>query len=264
MITLTSTYLGWTARKVRVASIGVTREGMVPLTVQEEDSSIYDQSINESADEVASIPIQTRIFDAVTPTGLSAVTGEYEATPNVLDAYINFYWTHTTCGATYDFQYKRVTDAFWTRREIVATSDSNLTISAAEAPLPVMTEYDYQVMARLPHSTSQYASGTVTSYTPATVSTSGVTNFTATSSYFYIVLKWTESYDDPSIKYWRIYRNTTNSITTAQQIARVNNSASTVQEFKDWSPHRGTHYYYWLRAEDSFSRISTDYAGDDV
>lgn len=50
MITLTSTFLGWTARKVRVFSIGIPERGWIPLVVQEEDSSIYDQTVNVQED----------------------------------------------------------------------------------------------------------------------------------------------------------------------------------------------------------------------
>lgn len=51
MLTVTHLWPPWAAKKVRLDSISHLQEGMVPIVLIEESSTIYDQTVNYVADE---------------------------------------------------------------------------------------------------------------------------------------------------------------------------------------------------------------------
>lgn len=254
MVNVANDFLGWTGRKVRVASIGLPQEGTVPITFVEESSDIYDQTVDIETDDIWVSPAGDITADA--PTNLTVVeTGYDEKTWNKSDAYVIVQWDNPRDGTDFVLAYKKTVDTYWTEATV---RDSGATpITFRIGGLPNSETYDWRVRQKRARSLSEWVNGAdFTTYEPAGPSMADVVLYVSSEGNA-TILTWTKTESDFNIFEWIIYRNTTNNSGTATVIDYKSRATRT---YRDLTVNTGTTYYYWLKATDRFDVVSTDFS----
>jgi hypothetical protein len=255
MVNITNEFLGWTAKKVRVSLIGLPQEGMVPITFIEENSEIYDQTVNIDIEDTWLISAGGISIDS--PTNLTVVgTGPDEETWNKSDAYVDLEWDNPADGTEFILIYKKtVGSTSWTY--INLSNNIGPTILYRIGGLPDNTTYDWGVRQKRGTLVSAWTWGTdFTTYTPD-IPTMGDVFLSASSETSAVVLTWIKAGSDYNIFEWLIYRNTTNNSATATLIDRKSRITRT---YRDLFVNTGTTYYYWLKATDRWENESTSFS----
>lgn len=101
MVSITHTFPGWSAYKVRVKSVGIPQDGLVPVTFVDEDSDIYDLTVNATTpdspvnpkpgpsvpSQVTGVNVETADFDNSWKTAEAVVSWTTLADEELIDTY---------------------------------------------------------------------------------------------------------------------------------------------------------------------------------
>lgn len=140
MVTITHEFTGWSATKFRVKSVGMPQEGLIPLVLVEEDSTMYADDADVADTTPWRPPHPT--YNLAAPTNPNDETGEDTTTFNRDDAYLEL--RVDDMGAfTHTFEYKESAGSSWrtagikrgygsaTTGATTLTVDAGLTLSRA-------------------------------------------------------------------------------------------------------------------------------------
>jgi hypothetical protein len=103
----------WNNKILRVIGISITQNNQISLTLGDEDSSIYDTSVDVSSHTSYSTTLPSTTDTPEEPTNPSATTGEDTTTVARDDAYVDFQWDNMGVGVTYEIRYKKANDVWW-------------------------------------------------------------------------------------------------------------------------------------------------------
>lgn len=251
MVSITHEYTGWTAKKVRVKSIGLPQNGLIPVTFIDENSNIYDQSLNLATRTTPVWYLTGYIVPP--PVGLLAETGADENTVNVTDACIDFSCNHLGDGMDYVF-YVRRGQTSWgpvsgvESHYVKGPADISIRPTLRVGRLPISTLYEWWmtgVHAATGIVSVATAVKTITTWNPSGPSMSDV-SLTLFSEGPFLLLVWSKITPNPAIYKWKIYRNTTNNSATA---TLVDEKSAPTRSYRDTAVTVGVTYYYWLKGE---------------
>jgi hypothetical protein len=166
MITLASSYLGWSNQKVRIVAMGLPQQGWIPLTVKEENSSIYNEIVESVSPEDEIWISSPGDNQADAPTNLMA-TG-YDAdgkTTTKNDGTVIFAWDHVSYGAAYQLQYRRKGSIYPWNEKIIRDVDNEddrieVTVTGFKTSTVMLPKaFDWRVRTLLKASKSQWVDG---------------------------------------------------------------------------------------------------------
>jgi hypothetical protein len=103
----------WNDKILRVLGISISQNNQIALSLGDEDSSIYDTTVNVAAHTYYTSELPIAAGTPEEPTGLSATTGEDTTTAARDDAYIDLQWENVGFGFNYEVRYRKTTDANW-------------------------------------------------------------------------------------------------------------------------------------------------------
>jgi len=257
MVTVTHEFPNWSAKKVRVKTVGLPQEGLVPITFMDENSEIYDQTIDVATRDPIQYAIEASKLS--TPTGLYAVTGEDQNTVNKEDAYVEIRWNHMAVGIDYYVGFRESGVTWQDTRLVKGTDDISEQQTLRIGGLKIGTTYDYWVQAFIPNTYARSdATGvrSILSYQPYGISMTSI-NLTALSEGRAILLIWSIGISVANLDRWRIYRNTSSDSATA---ILLDEKSGPTRSYRDLSVVVGQTYYYWLKAIDRNGLLSSSFS----
>jgi hypothetical protein len=121
IVQLTHTFPGFSAKEMRVMSMGRRQAGgVVPVSFIEESADLYTGS---GVTVAAHNPYQSTLPDAnenpIEPTNLTAETGPDEATANKHDAFVNFQWDNIG-PFSYNMRWRKSSAKTWQKHHVDA------------------------------------------------------------------------------------------------------------------------------------------------
>lgn len=238
------------AKKLRVKSIGLPQNGLIPIVFLDENAQIYDENVNTAPRRRNGKIVDNSVFSA--PTGLTVDSKENQNTPNVIDAYITWSWNNMGAGIDYYLIYRRaVTGTTWTSA-LIKDPGGGVIPSYRIEGLECGVTYEYYMYAFLQGDRtfmSPYtAMATVTTWSPDLIDEDDILYLTKNVEGRFVILTW-EFVGNPSNLYqWRIYR--AESSTPPGDSDWLDVKSAQTRTYRDGTVREGVNYWYWLKAED--------------